>query len=96
MSTGSVSKSGEVIFLLGDVPPRVMSTVLNLSLFNLMLAMCELVLLSRGDFEFPWGQRLCWPICWDLLFGLETLAAGLTILAAAAAASNHLMTAMLE
>jgi hypothetical protein len=51
------------MFLLGDDPPRVVSTLSNLSLFKLILAMCELVLLSMGEQEFPWGRRLRWLVC---------------------------------
>jgi hypothetical protein len=83
------------MFLLGDDLPRVVSTVSNLSLFKLILAMCKLVLLSMGEQEFPWGQRLCWLGCWRLSFGLETSAVGLDMIAAAAAASDCLVTAML-
>ncbi len=84
------------MFLLGDDPPRVVSTLSNLSLFKLILAMCELVSLSMGEQEFPRGQRLCWLVCWHLSFGLKTLAMGLDVIAAAAAASHHLVTVMLE
>jgi hypothetical protein len=84
------------MFLLGDDPPRVVGTLANLTLFKLILAMCKLVLLSMGEQEFPWGQRLCWLVCWRLSFGLETLAVGLDVIAAAAAASDCLVTAMLE
>ncbi len=95
-SAGSVGKSGGVISLLGDAPPRVVSTLVNLSLFKLMLAMCVLVLLSKGELEFPRGRRLCWLVDWHLSVGLETtLALLLAMLAAAAAASDHLATAML-
>ncbi len=83
------------MFLLGDDPPRVLSTVPNLSLFKLILAMCKLVSLSMGEQELPRGQRLCWLDCWHLSFGLKTLVMGLDIIAAAAAASDCLVTAML-
>ncbi len=84
------------MFLLGDAPPRAVSMLLNLSLFKLILAMCKLVLLSMGEQKFPRGQRLCWLVCWRHSFGLETLAVGLEVIAAAAAASDCLVTAMLE
>ncbi len=59
---GSVCESGGVISLLGDAPPRVVSALANLSLFKLILAICMLVLLSKGGLEFPRGQRLCWLV----------------------------------
>ena len=68
-SAGSVGKSGGDISLLGDAPPRVVSALANLSLFKLMLVMCVLVLLSKGELEFPWGQRLCWLVDWCLFVG---------------------------
>ncbi len=95
LSAGSVGKWVGVISLLGDAPPRVVSTLVNLSLFKLMLAMCMLVLLSKGKLEFPQGQRLCWLVNWRLSVGLETLALLLAMLAAAAAASDCLRLAML-
>ena len=95
LSAGSVGESGGVISLLGDVPPRVVSMLANLSLFKLMLAMCMLVLLSKGELEFPRGQRLCWLVDWHLSVGLETLALFLAMLVVAAAASDCLATAML-
>ncbi len=95
LSAGSVGKLGGVISLLGDAPPRVVSTLANLSLFKLMLAMCMLVLLSKGELEFHRGQRLCWLVDWHLYVGLETLALLLAMLAAAAAATNRLTTVML-
>ncbi len=73
-SAGSAGESGGVISLLGDAPPRVISVLANLSLFKLMLAMCMLVLVSKGELELPWGRRLCWLVDWRLSVGLETLA----------------------
>ncbi len=56
-SSGSVGDSGGVMFLPGDVPPRTVSTLSNLSLFRLILAMCEFVMLSMGEPEFRRGRR---------------------------------------
>jgi hypothetical protein len=95
LSAGSVGESGGFISLLGDAPPRVVSVLANLSLFKLMLAMYVLVLLSKGELEFPRGRRLCWLVDWHLSVGLETLALLLAMLVVAAAASDHLATAML-
>jgi hypothetical protein len=54
-----------------------------------------LVLLSKGELEFPQGRRLCWLVDWRLSVGLETLALFLAMLAAAPAASDCLTIAML-
>jgi hypothetical protein len=85
--------------LLESNPPSEVSTLLNLSLFKLMLAMYVLVLFSVGEWEFPWGQRDCWLVCWlafgDLSLGLETLEVTLEVAAAAAATSDYSVTAIL-
>ncbi len=87
------------MFLPGDDPPRAVKTLSNLSLFKLMLAICELVSFSTGEQGFSWGQRDCWLVGWIdfevLCLGLMTLAVSLEVEAAAAAASNRLQTAML-
>jgi hypothetical protein len=87
------------MFLPGDIPPRTVSTLLNLSLFRLIVAMCKLVSFSMGEPEFRRGQRDCWPVSWAafgvLALGLETLAMVLELTATAAAASDCLWTAML-
>ncbi len=51
------------MFLPGEAPPRVVSTLSNLSLFRLIVAMCELVLFSLGEPELRRGRRECWPRC---------------------------------
>jgi hypothetical protein len=99
LSNGSVGNSGGVMFLPGDVTPRTVSTLSNLSLFRLIVAMCELVLFSMGEPEFRRGQRDCWPVSWAafgvLVLRLETLAMVLELTATAAATSDCLWTAML-
>ncbi len=87
------------MFLPGDVPPRTVSTLSNLSLFRLIVAMCKLVSFSMGEPEFRRGQRDCWPVSWApfgvLALGLETLAMVLELAAMAAAALDRLWTAIM-
>ncbi len=67
---------GASSWVLDGNPPSEVSTLLNLSLIKLMLAMYVLVLFSMGEWEFPLGRRVCWLVCWltfeDLSLGLET------------------------
>ncbi len=87
------------MILAGDVPPRTVSTLSNLSLCRLIVAMCELVSFSMREPEFRRGRRDCWPVFWAafrvLALGLETLAMVLELAAMAAVASDPLWTAML-
>ncbi len=67
---------GASSWVLEGNPPSEVSTLSNLSLLKLMLAMYVLVLFSMGEREFPLGRRDRWLVCWltfeDLSFGLET------------------------
>ncbi len=87
------------MFLPGGVPPRTVSTLSNLSLFRLIVAMCKLVSFSMGELEFRRGRRDCWPVSWAafgvLALSLETLAMVLELAATDAAALDCLWTAML-
>ena len=90
---------GASSWVLEGNPPSEVSTLSNLSLLKLMLAMYVLVLFSMGEREFPLGQRDWWLVCWlafeDLSLGLETLEVTLEVAAAAAATSDYSVTAIL-
>ena len=97
-SSGPVGDSGGVTLLLRDVLPRAESTLTNLSLFRLIVAMCALVLFSLGE-AVLWGRRDHWHVSWVafgvLAVGFETLTLVLELAAAAAAASDCLWMAVL-
>ncbi len=84
--------------MLRDTLPRDESTLTNLSLFMLIVAMCALMSFSLGEAVLR-GQRDRWHVSWVafgvLALGLETLMPVLEVVAAAAAASDRLWTAML-
>jgi hypothetical protein len=97
-SSGPVGDSGGVTLLLRDALPRAESTLMNLSLFRLIVAMCALVSFSLGEAVLQ-GQRDRWHVSWVafgvLALGYVTLTLVLELAAAAAAASDRLWTAIL-
>ena len=97
-SSRPIGDSGGVTLLLGDALPRAESTLTNMSLFRLIMAMCALVSFSLGEAVLR-GRRDRWHVSWVafgvLALGFETLTPVLEVVAAAAAASDRLWTAML-
>ena len=68
----------------------------NLSLFRLIVAICELVLFSLGEPELLRGHRGHWTSCSDDIRVLGLSVDVLAAVFAAAAASERLKTAMVR
>jgi hypothetical protein len=78
------------LFLLGEAPPKVVSTLSNLSLFRLIVVICKLVSFSLGEPELLQGRRGRWTSCSDDIRVLGLSVDILVVVFAAAAASKHL------